>query len=148
MEKVPVSEEKLDEAGKALEELLDTLAKLKESGILDMLKAMVERYEDLMTYLAQDRRLFKVMVMAEGALNGMEDADSAKLKYASMGLSHCASKALENIMDGEVKPVGLMGLLKALRDPDVMYGMGLMIAMAKSIGRCFKENMEKMKQMK
>ncbi len=148
MEKLPVNEERLEEAGKALEELLDIMTKLKESGLLDMMKAMIERYEDLMTYMAQDRRLFKAMVMVEGALNGIEDADAAKLKYASMGLSQCSTKALEEVMDKGVEPVGLMGLLKALRDPDVMYGLGLMIAMAKSIGRCFRENMEKMKQMK
>ncbi len=148
MEKLPVNEEKMEEAGKALEELLDIMTKLKESGLLDMLKAMVERYEDLMTYMAQDRRLFKAMVMVEGALNGIEEADAAKLKYASMGLSQCSTKALEEVMDKGVEPVGLMGLLKALRDPDVMYGLGLMIAMAKSVGKCFRENMERMKQMK
>lgn len=148
MEKSPVNEERMEEAGKALEELLDMLTKLKESGLLDMLKAMLEHYEDLMTYMAQDRRLFKAMVMVEGALNGIEEADAAKIKYASMGLSQCSTKALEEIMDKGVEPVGLMGLLKALRDPDVMYGLGLMIAMAKGIGKCFKENMERMKQMK
>ena len=148
MEKLPVNEEKLEEAGKALEEFLDIMAKLKESGLLDMMKAMVERYEDLMTYMAQDRRLFKAMVLFEGAMNGLEDADAAKLKYASMGLTQCSTKALEEVMDKGVEPVGLMGLLKALRDPDVMYGLGLLLAMAKSVGKCFRENMEKMKQMK
>ena len=147
-----MSEEKVNETNvevstKALEELIELLAKLKESGLLDMLKAMLERYEDLMTYMAQDRRMFKAMTMVEGALNGLEDADAAKLKYASMGLSQCSTKALEDIMEKGVEPVGLLGLLKALKDPDVAYGMGLMIAMAKSIGRCFKENMEKMKSM-
>ena len=139
---------KVEEPSKALEELLGMLAKLKESGLLDMLKSIIERYEDLMTYMAQDRRIFKAMSMVEGALNGLEDADAAKLKYASMGLSQCSTKALEEIMDKGVKQVGIIDLLKALRDPDVAYGLGLMLAMAKSIGRCFKENMERMKQMK
>jgi uncharacterized protein YjgD (DUF1641 family) len=60
--------ENVNDAIKAMEDLLEMLATLKESGLLDIMKAIVERYEDLMTFLAQDRRLFHAMTVAKPPL--------------------------------------------------------------------------------
>jgi uncharacterized protein YjgD (DUF1641 family) len=120
----------------ALEELLEVAAKLKESGLLDTLKAMLERYEDLMTLLADDRRLFHALAIMEGALNGLEESDPAKMKWATTQMMSCLTKGVEDVADGKVEPVGLMGLMKALREPEVMYGLGVLLAMARALGRC------------
>ncbi len=123
----------------ALEELLEVAAKLKESGLLDMMKALVERYEDLMTNMAQDRRLFHAFALLEGALDGLEEGDPSKLKWGMMGLTSCLSKGMEEVTEGEVEPVGLLGLLKALREPEVMYGLGVLLTFARALGRCMME---------
>ena len=132
--------EKVELEGKALEELVELLEKLKESGLLDTLKAMLERYEDLMTLLAEDRRMFHAMAVAEGALNGLEEADPAKLKWATMGLVKCMAKGMEELYEGKVEKVGLVGLLKALREPEVMVGLGALLTMARALGRCMMES--------
>ncbi|UXD21979.1 hypothetical protein IPA_00430 [Ignicoccus pacificus DSM 13166] len=131
--------ENIEDATKAMEELLEMLAKLKETGLLDMMKAIVERYEDLMTFLAQDRRLFHAMTLGEAMLNGMENVDAIRLKLSMQNLSECAFEALASEEVEKAEPVGLMGLMRALRDPDVMMGLGLLIAMAKALGKCVKK---------
>ena len=127
----------VDEVTKALEELMDALGKLKESGLLDMAKVIVEKYEDLMTFLAQDRRLFHLMAAGEGLLNSLEDVDAIKLKLTTQELGGCALSALTSEELEKARPVGLSGLLRALRDPDVMAGLGLMIAILKAMGKCY-----------
>jgi uncharacterized protein YjgD (DUF1641 family) len=36
----------------------------------------------------------------------------------------------------DAKPVGLFGMLSALRDPDVQKGLGFLIAVLKKLGSC------------
>ncbi len=136
---------KVEVEGKSIEELVELLLKLKESGLLDTLKAMLERYEDLMTLLAQDTRMFHAMAVMEGALNGLEEADPGKLKWATMGMVNCLTKGMEEVYDGKVEKVGLVGLLKALREPEVMYGLGMLLTMARAMGKCMMEMEEKRK---
>jgi len=127
----------IDEVTKALEELMDVLGKLKESGLLDMLKSVVDKYEDLMTFLAHDRRLFHLMAVAEGALNSMEGVDAIRLKLATQRLAECGLDALTSEEVERAQPMGLTDLLRALRDPDVMAGLGLVISMLKALGKCY-----------
>jgi uncharacterized protein YjgD (DUF1641 family) len=69
----------------------------------------------------------------------MENIDPIRLKLSVQNLSECAFKAIASENAEKAQPVGLMGLVKALRDPDVMTGLGVLIAMAKVLGGCVKE---------
>ncbi|ALU11851.1 hypothetical protein EYM_05405 [Ignicoccus islandicus DSM 13165] len=132
--------EKVEEATKALERLIDALAKLKENGMLDMIIALADMSEELMELGLNDRRLHHAMAAADGALNALEYVDPIVFKENVEYINECAVKALDNPkLLKELKPVGLGGLLKVMKDPDIGIGLALMLAIAKSLGRCLRE---------
>ncbi|UXD21972.1 hypothetical protein IPA_00345 [Ignicoccus pacificus DSM 13166] len=132
--------EKVEEATKALERLLEALAKLKETGTLDMLVALAEMSEEILELGLNDRRLHHAMAAGEGALNSLEDVDPINLKANIEVLSGCTMKALENPeLLKNIKPMGLFSLLSVAKDPDVGTGLAVMIALAKMVGKCIRE---------
>ena len=132
--------ERVEEATKALERLIEALAKLKENGMLDMIIALANMSEELMELGLNDRRLHHAMAAADGALNALEDVDPIVFKENVEYINECAIKALDNPnLLKELKPVGIGGLLKVLKDPDIGIGLALMLGIAKSLGRCLRE---------
>ncbi len=132
--------ERVEEATKALERLLDAMTKLKENGMLDMIVALANMSEELMELGLNDRRLHHAMAAADGALNALEDVDPIVFKENVEHINECAIRALNNPnLIKELKPVGLGGLLKVLKDPDIGVGLALMLSMAKAIGACLRE---------
>ncbi len=137
-QKKPHIEELLDE--KTMEALISfakMAAKLKESGMLDMLETMAERYEELLLYTSSDRRVYHGLALLEAALNGLKEADPWKYKPAVEMMTGCLVKALDPEEMKKAKPVkGLMGMLKALSNPKVAKGLGILLHLAEKLGEC------------
>ncbi len=135
--------EEVKSAEKALEDLLKMLARLKESGVLDMLENIAKQYEELLEAFSSDQRIYHALAALQAMLEGLRSADPWKLKPSVRMATECLVSALDPEKLTLVKPIGILGLLKALRDPDVGYGLALLLAAAKSIGACMRQRLEK-----
>ena len=125
-----------EQTAKAIISLAEAAAKLKESGMLDMLATMAEKYEELLLY-TNDQRVFHALALAEAALNGLHRADPWKAKPAVEQLTGCVAEALDAEALAKAPPVkGVFSLLKALSDPDVAKGLGALLYLAKKLGAC------------
>ena len=111
-----------------LKELVNTLYDFKRSGVLDDLlnAAATLRFftEGILTrdFVEKMGKLQEVALIAGTNLA----MDSSKVD--------CLTYALAAADDA--KPVGLFGLLSALRDPEVQRGLGFLIAVLKKLGSC------------
>jgi len=111
-----------------LKELVNTLYDFKRSGVLDDLlnAAATLRFftEGLLTrdFVEKMGKLQEVALIAGTNLA----MDSSKVD--------CLTYALA--VADDAKPVGLFGLLSALRDPEVQRGLGFLIAVLKKLGSC------------
>ncbi len=126
-------------AGEEIESL-KTLARvaveLKRTGILDLLAELAERGEEILTSLSGDKALYRALGLADalqGGINRVEDDAFIDAKAALEELTRCSVKGLAYAYN-EAKPVGLLGLLGALRDEDVKRGLGMLVAIAKGMG--------------
>ncbi len=98
----------------SLSKLARILANLEESGLLDVLEA-VTRPEVV-------EKLWPAL-LGPGVLRLLDRLDRVADVAAALG------EAVE-----EAKPVGVSGLLAALRDPDVARGLGVLVAFLKKLG--------------
>ncbi|KSW12104.1 hypothetical protein CF15_04860 [Pyrodictium occultum] len=140
-----------EESMKALEDIIEALVYLKKSGMLDMLKFIAEKSNELFTILSRDPTLYRLLALTHGATRGInslepEEVVSAKLNVE--GITSCTMKSMASLKPSEVKPLGLLGLMGALRDPEVQHGIGLLIAMAKHLGACLLELKKKFEEQK
>ncbi len=136
-EKIKEVKTKLELETEALTSLLKTVAKLKESGLLDLLETVAEKYEELLLYTSSDQRVYHALAALEAVLNGFKTADPWKYKLALETMTGCLMEAMDREGVKEVKPVkGLLGLLRALSDPNVAMGLGLLIYIAGRLGAC------------
>ncbi|MEB3773790.1 MAG: DUF1641 domain-containing protein [Desulfurococcales archaeon] len=126
----------------ALKDLIEVAVALKKSGMLDLLKALSEKSEELMTLMADDIALYRALGLADAAVSAIDKVDPDDIinsKKTIEGLTMCAVKALAEAGKTEPKPVGgVFGLMGALRDKDVQVGLGLMIQIAKGLGACYR----------
>jgi len=131
----------LDEkTAEALTSLMKVAAKLKESGLLDLLETMAEKYEELLLYTGSDQRVYHALAALEAALNGLKDADPWKYKLALEKMTSCFINALDPEEMQKAKPVkGVFSLIKALSDPRVAKGLGLMLYLAARLGACMEQ---------
>ena len=88
-----------------------------------------------------DERLALILRAAERltsreALVGLEAAlDSGMLDASAVSVLGKVGRALTEVATEPPRPVGALGLLRALRDPDVQRAVGLAIAVARALGR-------------
>jgi len=111
-----------------LKELVNTLYDFKRSGVLD----------DLLNAAASLRfftegLLTRDFVVKVGRLQGVALIAGTNLAVDSSKVD-CLSCDLAAAEDA--KQVGLLGLLSALRDPEVQRGLGFLIAVLKKLGSC------------
>ena len=129
-------------------ESIKTLARiavaLKQSGILDLLAELAERSEEILTSLAGDKSLYRALGVADAlqeGINKVGDDDFIDAKAALEELTRCSMKGLAHAYR-EAKPVGLLGLLTSVRDPDVQKGLGILLSIAKGLGAACGEEEE------
>jgi uncharacterized protein YjgD (DUF1641 family) len=111
-----------------IKELVNTLFEFKRSGVLDDLLNAAASLRFLTEGLLTRDFMEKVGKLQEVALIAGTNLamDSSKVD--------CLTYALAAAEDA--KPVGLFGLLSALRDPEVQKGLGFLIAVLKKLGSC------------
>ena len=127
---------------KALAELIEIAVKLKESGILDLLRELADMADEIVSSIADDAGLYRTLGLADAAQSGLakvEDDDFIQAKIVLENLVKCSMKGLAEAGRKEIPRVGLFGMLGALRDKDVQKGLGLLLALAKGMGACVDE---------
>ncbi len=123
----------------ALKELAEVAVQLKKAGIIDALKELLTDYEGKMATISNDIALFRLIALANTILDSLrrlEPSDVQRIKRNSETILYCLIQGLEASDPSNVKPVGLTGLLSALRDEDVQRGLGLLVGLAKHLGAC------------
>ncbi|WP_080506076.1 DUF1641 domain-containing protein [Halorubrum sp. BV1] len=116
--------------GAELHDALETLVELQRSGALDDL-AEVAQVGSLASD-ALDDEMVRSLAKTGSALG--EVADTA----ADDDVRDGATTLLEGVGAAErsdPEPVGALGLARSVRDPEVQYGLGYVIAISKAIGR-------------
>jgi len=110
-----------------VKELIDQLWELKRSGVLD----------DLIQVAAALRFLTEGVLTREFMERLMKLQESLIIAGVNLGQDvsklDCLTSAL---VDAEPRPIGLLGLLNALRDEDTQMGLGLLVSMLKNLGSC------------
>ena len=122
--------EAVGENGEELREALDTLLTLQRSGTLNEL-AEVAEVGSLAT-AALDDEMVRSLAGTGAALG--EVAQTASDDDTREGIE----MLLEGVGEAEREPpeqVGPVGLFRGLRDPDVQYGLGYLLALAGAVGR-------------
>jgi uncharacterized protein YjgD (DUF1641 family) len=111
-----------------IKELVNTLFEFKRSGVLDDLLNAAASLRFLTEGLLTRDFMEKLGKLQEVALVAGTNLamDTSKID--------CLTHALATAEDA--KPVGLFGLLSALRDPEVQKGLGFLIAVLKKLGSC------------
>ncbi len=126
----------------ALKDLLEVALELKRSGLLGMLKELLTSTESIMEGMQSDLSTFRLGLLLGAILEAARRLDGEKaisLKMNTEDASYCLFNSLAATKPGEVQPKGMMGLMSALRDPDVQKGIGYLIAIAKNLGACLNQ---------
>lgn len=119
------------ERAEALEKTLDLLVRAKDMGLLDAANDVLE--PEVLGGLAK-------VILSPGLLSLLDRLDEiteilARIDYDSLKENlELVNTALASVPK-EAKPVGLGGLLGALRDPDVQKGLGFMIEFLRALGK-------------
>lgn len=120
-------------------ELLNAIASLKKSGILGLINYLAEKSDDTFLTIADDPVIMRLAGLLATLGRGIEKVDGiqyAKAKMAVEDLATCAFNALGDIDVSKPRKLGLMGLMRALGDPDVSQGLGILLDLAKGLGAC------------
>lgn len=122
-----------ESVGENADELADgveTIVELQESGTLDDLAAFADTVSLLSA--AMDDEMVTSLTSTGSRLG--ELADTASDDDVAQGVESMLH-AVGDATSEEPEPVGVVGLLKALRDPDVRAGMGVAIALLGALGQ-------------
>jgi len=122
--------EAVGENGDELREALDTLLELQRSGTLDELAEIAE-VGSLATAALDDEMVASLAgtgaALGEVAQTAADDDTRDGVETLLKGVGEAESESPER--------VGAVGLLRGVRDPEVQYGLGYLLAVASAIGR-------------
>lgn len=116
--------------GASLDDALESLVALQQSGTLDELMELAE-VMSLLTAALDDEMVRSLA--ATGSSLG-EVAETAADENTRNGIQTTLT-ALGEADSEAPERVGTIGLLKASRDPEVQHGLGYLVAIARAIGR-------------
>jgi uncharacterized protein YjgD (DUF1641 family) len=116
--------------GAALDDALESLVALQQSGTLDELMELAE-VVSLLTAALDDEMVRSLAGM--GSSLG-EVAETAADENARDGIQTTLT-ALGEADSETAERVGPIGVLKASREPDVQHGLGYLLTVARAIGR-------------
>jgi uncharacterized protein YjgD (DUF1641 family) len=120
------------ENGDELASALETLVELERDGTLDDLESVAHTVSLMSGALDDD--MVVSLARTGGALGEVADeaADPDTVR-GMQTLLRAVGDAGET--QSELKPVGAVGLVRALRDPEVKAGMAFLVALARGVGR-------------
>ena len=121
--------ETVGENGDELQDALETLLVLQRSGTLDELAELAE-VGSLATAALDDEMVTSLAgtgaALGEVAQTAADEDTRNGIETLLAGLGEAEREPAE--------PVGPVGLLRGLRDPDVQYGLGYLLAIAGAVG--------------
>ncbi len=124
------------EQAEALEKLADTLEKLNKSGALEILGSLSESLAENLGMLA-DPKVLRLLSHAGNALDFLSRIDPTA---AGMMLDLGVDAAREVFTPEKLKnppKVTVIGLLRALSDPEIEKGLGLLLELLRVVSRTF-----------
>jgi len=126
--------ERLADSSEAIEDLLTTIDKLKDTGLLAGLKALSESFEEGFNYMIKPELLGSIgnMMMLIYFLSKL---DHSKVYEFADKVPECLNKAYEEFKNSEDKKAGLFELIKIMRSPEFF---SMLKAMQKVL-RCLRE---------
>jgi len=119
----------VSENPEAIAESLETLVRLQETGTLDDLVGVADALALLSA--AMDDEMVTTLA-STGARLG-EVADTAADEDVARGLESTLA-AVGEATEAEPERLGIVGLARAMRDPQVQTGMGFLVAVARALG--------------
>lgn len=128
--------ENISEHREALENLMSVIETLDESGLLDLLEVVgtrdVENNEQFYEAFAEDPASLRAVQNLSLLANGLSGMDPDTLATMLNGMQDG-----ERISQAELRnppKLGLLGMLKQLRDPAVQRGLGTVFLLLERIG--------------
>ncbi len=120
----------------SIKSTLELLKDLQNTGIIDPIKGLLKDEETLGKIISGLINDFTMNLLTnwDNIIKGLSSMNLENFKY----YTEIINKVGEAIKVEKVKPVGLGGLLSALRDPEVQKGLGVMISILKHIGENYK----------
>jgi uncharacterized protein YjgD (DUF1641 family) len=128
------------DAIEALNTLIEVAVKLKETGLLDLLVVLADRYDEILALLNKPSVANSVMIV-DAVLDGIGQVD---VSSARPGIERASKCIVRSFSSGELKKAprirGILDLVRALRDPRVAKGLSLILGVAGIIGSCVLES--------
>ena len=121
-------------------ELAEVARRLKENGILDLLRVVAENYDDIVERLSTGGAAVAGAI-GSAFLEGVGEAEGSVYRAAGEArvLGRCLVEALASARGAAPRVTGPVSLLRALQDPEVARGLSLLLGVAKVLGRCMGE---------
>jgi len=131
------------EKKKALEQLAEIAAKLRENGLLDLLAIIADRYDEILLRRLDDKRIGNTLNLVNAVLDGIGSAATPGAENLARNLTACIIDSADPQKLLEAKPIrGVISLLEALNDPHVSKGLGVLIEYARRLGQCMEEKLK------
>ena len=118
-----------------LAEAIETLARLQRSGTLDDVLALADTLSLLTA--AMDDEMVKNLTATGSRLGELADTAADEEVAGSL---ESVLEAVGEAGDQPPEPPGVVGTVRALRDPDVQSGLGFLLAVARALGRDVRED--------
>ena len=125
--------EKIAENEEILEKVVDRIVMLEKTGALKTLEdfaAFIKVAEDTLSDEIVKKNAELITNLSLVSAKFMNDKSLALLDAMGDAICRC---------EKEPEPVGLVGLMRALSDPDVKLAMGFLVNLAKSLGKALRE---------
>lgn len=120
-----------------LDSAMESLIRLEESGSLEDLVEMGEALSFLVA--AMDDEMIASATRLAGTLGELGDATNDP---AVTGTLNAMITSLGEAADGEPEQVGMVGMLRAMRKPEVQTGLGFLLGVAEELGGELQQNGE------
>jgi len=122
--------ESVGENGGELQEALDTLVDLQRSGTLDELAELGD-----VVSLGTSAMTDEMVRSLAGTGSSLGELADTAAKDGTRGGLTALLNSVDAAENAETTPVGMVGLMKAIRDPEIQQGLGYLLAIAKALGQ-------------
>ncbi|HXF70092.1 MAG TPA: DUF1641 domain-containing protein [Thermoflexus sp.] len=143
MTELTVQDPKVQEA---LERALSLLVRMNESGALTFLEDVAELVPDSLSYL-MDPRLLKIGANLAYLLHVVELLEPTLITVIMSRLVEELNRELTPERMRELPRAGPASLLKAMGDPDVQRGLGILLLFLKVLGRAFHRSSQELTEL-
>jgi len=122
--------ESVGENGAELQEALDTLVELQRSGTLDELAELGD-----VVSLGTSAMTDEMVRSLAGTGSSLGELADTAAKDGTRGGLTALLNSVDAAENAETSSVGMVGLMKAIRDPEIQQGLGYLLAIAKALGQ-------------